>query len=184
MRMPTILVGLLACVVPAGLAHAAGDQPAGPPVPAPEIAQLKAFQGSVHCTGNQSASPFGPAHPTASVVRGRSELGGFWVTVRYDERKTRQNPTPFHAAYQIGYDPDAKQYLFFAFENTGGHGSATAPGWDGDKIVFTGEYVYPGGKVGGRDTFTRSGDKVVAHLGEFKGSDGNWATIDQETCAR
>jgi len=169
---------------PAAAAAPAAPMPAGPPAPAPEMAQLNVFQGTVHCTGTQSASQFGPEHPTVSVVRGRTDFGGFWMTLRYNERKTKQNPLPFHAFYLIGYDSSAKQFTSSEFDNFGGHATATASGWDGDKLTLTGDYVSAAGKLGARDTYTKNGDKEIDHLGEIQGSDGKWVTLDQETCKR
>src|SRR6187401_2046588 len=79
-----------------GLAEAAGEAPAGPPTPAPEMAQLKILEGRARCTGTQNASPFGPEHATRAIARAKIGLGGFWMTLRYDERKTKQNPNPVH----------------------------------------------------------------------------------------
>jgi hypothetical protein len=185
-----------------GQAKAAGDQPvapaapaqpaaapapalpAGPPTPAPEIAQPNVFRGTVHCTGTRGASQFGPEHPTITVLHGRADLNGFWMTVHYNERKTKQNPLPFHALYQIGYDPGAKQFMLIETDNFGGHAIQTASGWAGDKLTFTGDYVFGGGKLGARDTFSKNGDNETDHLSEIQGSDGKWATLDQETCKR
>jgi hypothetical protein len=164
-------------------AGAAAAAPAGPPAAAPEMTQLNLFKGNIHCTGKQSASQFGPEHPTLSVVHGHIDLNGFWLTLRYNERKTRENPSPFHALYQIGYDPSAKQYLLVEADNFGGRGTAASSGWDGDRLVFTGDYIFPGGKLGTRDTFTRNNDKVTGHLAEIQGSDGSFVTLDEESCA-
>src|SRR5690348_14852895 len=110
---------------PAAAAPAAAA-PAGPPSPAAEMAQLKLFSGNTHCSGKQSASQFGPEHPTQSVVHGRPDLNGFWMTLRYNERKTKEDPYPFHALYQIGYDSAAKQYVLVEVDNFGGHATATS----------------------------------------------------------
>jgi Protein of unknown function (DUF1579) len=210
MKSRIIILASMLVFGPIGLAQAAGDQPAGqpapappaaaaaapaaaapapavapaPPAPAPEMAQLNVFLGTLHCTGTQSASQFGPEHPTVTVVRGRADLNGFWMTVRYNERKTKQNPLPFHAIYQMGYDANAKQLTLTEVDNFGGHAAQTASGWDSDKLTFTGDYTYAGGKLGARDTYTKSGDKQMDHLGEIQGSDGKWMTLDQETCKR
>ena len=169
---------------PAAPAAAAPSATAGPPSPAPEMAQLDLFKGNTHCTGKQNASPFGPAHATISVVHGHADLNGFWMTLHYNERKTKENPYPFHALYQLGYDPTAKRYLLVEVDNFGGRGTATSSGWDGDKLLFTGEYAFPGGKIATRDTYTKVGDKLAGHVAEIPGSDGNFVTLDEETCRR
>lgn len=167
-------------------AAAAAPAPAAPavamPAPAPEMAELSLFRGTAHCTGTQSASQFGPGHPTRAVVRGRSDLGGFWMTVRYDERKTKQSPTPVHAINSFTYDASAKGFVLLSVDNYGGHVAETGGGFDGDKLTLTGDYLSPGGKLQFRDTFTKKGENAFDHLGEMQGSDGQWATLFQESC--
>jgi hypothetical protein len=183
---PTPAPAPAAPAAPAAAVPAAAPAAAAPamPAPPPEIAQLNLLRGTAHCTGTQSASQFGPGHPTKSVVRGRSDLGGFWMTVRYDERKTKQSPTPVHAINNLTYDPTAKGFVLLSVDNYGGHVAETGGGWDGDKLTLAGDYLYPGGKLQFRDTFTKKGDNAFDHLGEMQGSDGNWATLFQETCKR
>jgi hypothetical protein len=176
-----VILTMLLVIGPVGFAVAAST-PASPPAPPPEMAQLKIFEGTAKCEGSQSASDFGPEHATKGVVRGRSDLSGFWITIRYAERKTKANPNPIHALYTLGYDATAKQFLSTGFDAFGGRGNETSSGWDGDKLTFTGEYVLAGKKLGYRDTFTRKGEREVDHLGEIQGADGKWVTLDQETC--
>src|SRR5438067_13022969 len=104
MKSRVILSALLILGSIGFAAAAAADAPPSPPAPPPEMAQLKIFEATAQCTGSQSASDFGPAHPTKAVVRGRSDLGGFWITLRYDERKTKENPYPIRLLYALSYD--------------------------------------------------------------------------------
>jgi len=181
---PRTILTILFILSSIGFAEAAGEPPAGPPKPPAEMAQLKIFEGVAKCTGSQSVSDLGPEHPTAAVVRGRSDIGGFEVIIRYNERKTKDNPSPILALYVIGYDASAKQFVSTRFDNFGGQGSGTAPGWASDKLTLTSDYVVGGKKLGLRDTFTKKSDTEVDHLGEIQGSDGKWTTLDQETCKR
>lgn len=183
MKSPVTLAGLLV-LGSLGWAQAAGETPAGPPTPASEMAQLKILEGTIHCTGTQSASPFGPEHPTRLTLRSRTGLGGFWMTLRFDERKTKKNPNPVHLLYLLGYDANAKQFVASGFDNFGGRSSESARGWDGDKLVLTGDYLGGAQKFGIRDTFTKNGDTEIDHLAEIQGADGKWTTLSQETCKR
>jgi hypothetical protein len=167
-----------------GLAEAAGEAPAGPPTPAPEMGQLKIFEGRAQCTGTQKASPFGAEHATRGIARANTGLGGFWMTLRYDERKTKQNQNPVHVVYVLGYDAGAKQFVASGFDGLGGRISESAAGWEGDKLMLTGDYVGGGQKFGFRDTFTKTGDAGIDHLGELQGADGKWTTLNQQTCKR
>jgi hypothetical protein len=181
MKRAALLTTILA-FLPLGLAQAAGEPPPAPPTPAPEMVQLRIFEGTAQCTGTQHATQFGAEHPTRSVVHGRTMLGGFLVMLAYDERKTKQNPNPVHAIYLLGYDASAKHYTSTGFDGFGGRGNETASAWDGDKLSFTGDVVVAGQKLAFRDTFTKVGERQINHVAEFQGSDGKWTTLDEEIC--
>ncbi|MFO1183669.1 MAG: hypothetical protein U1E56_02630 [Bauldia sp.] len=180
--MKSRLAVALAFVVPAGFAMAAAE-PAGPPKPAPEMAQLDVFKGRLKCTGKQNASDFGPAHPVKGSAGGTVGLNGFVVTMRYDENKTKENAAPIHAMYDMTYDAAAKQFVSVGFDNMGGRATLTSKGWDGDKFVLTGEVSMAGQKIAVRDTFTKTKDGLM-HTGEMQGRDGKFFVLDEETCKR
>lgn len=173
----------VAAIALPGAAAFAAAEPAGPPKPAPQMAQLDPLKGNFRCTGKQNASDFGPAHDTRASASTRAELGGFVLTMRYDENKTRANPAPIRALYQISYDIAARQFVAETYDNMGGRGRMTSNGWEGDKIVFAGEVSMEGQKVGMRDTFTRTRDGL-AHVGELQGRDGKFFVIDTGSCRK
>ena len=81
-----------------------------------------------------------------------------------------------------GYDAAAKTYTMFCFDAFGSHCQQTSPGWDGDKIVYTGE-VAGNPATPSRDTFTKTGAASLEHMGEMQ-ADGKWVATDRETCTR
>ena len=161
----------------------AADQPAAPAAvkPAPEMAKLKPFEGRWECTGQMDASPFGPAHKTATRVTAHSDLGGFWLSGRVVEKKTAESPMPIEGMFHETWDPGAKQYLMLWVDNTGAWAQQTSPGWSGATIVFTGDGWGGGQKFGMRDIFTFSGPGEMAHGMEVNAT-GQWAPMGRETC--
>jgi Protein of unknown function (DUF1579) len=153
-----------------------------PPPPAPEMAQLKPFDGMFSCTGQSPASPFGPAHKTQATVKGGADFGGYWFIVRYDEKKTAENPQPLSAQLTWGYDGTQKRFVGTCIDAFGTSCNLTSAGWQGDTMVWEGESTMGGQKMGFRDTFTRKGTGIL-HKGEMQ-SEGKWVVLDEENCAK
>ena len=77
MKTHAILLAAAALFGATGLAFAA-ETPPGPPKPDPALAALEFLAGTVHCTGMQSASDFGPRMPQRrrSKARWTSTISG------------------------------------------------------------------------------------------------------------
>jgi hypothetical protein len=158
---------------------------AGPAAPKPdaEMSQLKYFVGTWQCKGKAEATPMGPAHDTTSTVKIATDPGGFWVSGRYDENKTAANPMPYRFQFVWGRDAKDKKFDGWGFDSFGGTSKQESTGWDGDKMVWSGEATMGGQSSGARDTFTKKGNDEVVHMGEMQ-MNGQWTKIDEETCTR
>jgi hypothetical protein len=157
--------------------------PAGPPSPSPELAKLAFYAGDWTCKGKAEESPFGPAHATLGRVRIGKEIGGFWYVGRYEEKKTAENPHPMVFHFLQGYDGTAKAFIMDCFDAFGGHCHQTSAGWQDGKLIYTGEATGSGPATPVRDSFIKTGDASLEHLGEMQ-VEGKWMTVDRETCAR
>ena len=167
-----------------GAASSAAPKPmAGPPKPAPEMKQLDIFLGNWKCDGSMKKSPMGPERAMQTSVSGKSDLDGFWVAVRVEEKKTKDNPMALKGNFNMTYDAATKKFEGLWNDNMGGWGHATSPGWEGDKIAFTGDMFMMGQKMGSRDSFTKKGDKELVHTGEFQ-MNGKWIQMMEETCKK
>jgi hypothetical protein len=62
--------------------------------------------------------------------------------------------------------------------------TASAPGWEGDKLVWTGELSGPMGRVPFHHTFTKKSDKEWTHLLELRLPDGKWVPTADITCKK
>ncbi len=177
------VVAAVSAVVAAGIATFAPSKAAaqGAPHPAPEIAQLKPFEGRWSCSGQMNASPFGPAHPTITSVMAHSDLGGFWVSGRVVESKTAESPMPIEGMFHQTWDPGAKHFLMLWVDNMGGWSQETSPGWQDGTIVWTGEAYGDGQKMGTRDSFTQKGAGELLHTMALN-TGGRWVTLGEETC--
>ena len=71
-----------------------------------------------------------------------------------------------------------------AIGNHGEWDTASAPGWEGDKLIWTGELSGAQGRIAFHHTFTKKGDKEWAHLLELRLPDGKWIPAEELTCKK
>lgn len=107
-----------------------------PPPPAAELLQLKALEGKWKCTGKTVDTPFGAGHPTVGTMDLKSDLNGYWRSLRYEEKKSKENPTPYAMTSYIGFDGGKKQLLRTDIDNLGMVSHLASKGFEGDAIVF------------------------------------------------
>lgn len=171
-----------------GMTHASPKPAASPAAggmpmakPAPEMSNLKVFGGTWTCDADVPAGPMGPAHKTHSTVKSRTDMGGFWQSGTVS--MTSAGMPPFEGTFHMTYDPGGKKYVMLWVDNMGGWSQETATGWEGDKMVFTGEGVMNGQKTPARDTFTKKGETELVHLGEMQ-MNGQWVSFGDENCKK
>jgi hypothetical protein len=174
-----------AAAAPAAAAPAAA--PAGPPPapkPGPEMDQLKFLLGKWKCDGKAFASPMtGPEHAIKGSVDNKLEGEGFWQVWTYEEKKTKEHPgLKVHGMW--GWDGGMKKLVRAAGDNHGIWDTATTPGMDGDKILWTGDFSGPMGKMPFHHTFVKKGDKEWTHTVEVKAPDGKWMPTEEVTCKK
>jgi hypothetical protein len=184
-----LLAAVCLAAAPCTFAQEVKGKPAGKPAkaemampkPAPEMAQLRFFDGNWTCTGTMSPSPMGPGGKMTSTVRSHSDLGGFWQSGVV--KGTSPGMPPFEGMFHMTWDPTAKHHLMLWVDNTGSWAQSTAPGWEGDKIVFAGDSTMGGKKFTTRDTFAKVSGGALKHSWEMQ-ADGKWTPLGDETCRK
>jgi hypothetical protein len=167
---------------PAAPAPVAAAAPTAPK-PATELDQLKLFEGNWRCEGKQPAGPFGPEHDYKSSFKAKKDIDNFWIAIEYDQKKSKAHPMPIKARGFLGYDPAARKYVSVGADNTGGWINESSPGWEADKLVFTGDGSMGGQKVSFRETYTKKNEKEMTWSGEMKmGKD--WVSVGNDTCKK
>ena len=128
-------------------AAAAPATPPPPPKPAAELDTFKFFLGKWKCDGKAFASPMSPTeHAVKGSAEAKLEVDNFWQSFTYEEKKTKEHPgLKVNGCW--GYDQGAKRFVRAAVGNHGEWDTASAPGWEGDKLVWTGELSGPMGRV-------------------------------------
>ena len=166
-------------------APAAAAAPAMPAMkPAPELDQLKFLMGRWRCDGKQLASPmFGPEHAFKATAENKAAVDGFWDQYTYEEKKSKD-----HHGVKVqgfwGWDQGAKKLVRVGASNAGDWDVGSAPGLEGDKIIWTGEFSGAAGRMGYRHTFTKKSDKEWSHTLEIKDPSGKFVSVSEVDCKR
>lgn len=178
MRMKMMAAAAAMAVMAAGAAVQAQDMM---PKPAAEMSKLAFFDGNWTCEGKMHETPMGPAGAmTGKAVIG-SDLGGFYQTGKITG--TMAGMPPYEGMYHTTWDPVAKQYVMFWFDNMGAWSRATSSGWNGDAIVYEGQGQMGTMAMKGRDTFTKNADGSFKHFFEVD-MGGKWVPMGEETCRK
>ena len=154
-----------------------------PVTAAPELAALEFFVGAWHATGKFHETPFGAEKPIAMTINAARRHGHHWLELRTAEIATAENQDPLTATYLWGFDAASRLYTAAWFDSRGGHATQTSPGWEGDRLTFTGSITAGEMTVPLRDTFIWLDDGHYRHIGETDLGDG-WIPVDTEDALR
>lgn len=170
-------------------APAVAAAPAAPPAmpvfkPAPELDQLKFLNGRWRCDGKQFANPmFGPEHTFKATAEQKAAADGFWDQYTYEEKKSKEH----HGVKVVGFwgwDQGSKRLVRVGATNAGDWDAGSAPGLEGDKIVWTGDFSGPMGHMAYRHTFTKKSDKEWGYTLEIKDPSGKLVPSNEVNCKR
>lgn len=140
--------------------------------------------GRWRCDGKQFGSPmFGPEHTFKATAENKPAVDNFWDLYTYEEKKSKE-----HHGVKVqgfwGWDQGAKKLVRVGASNAGDWDVGSAPGLEGDKIVWTGDFSGAAGRMGYRHTFTKKSDKEWSHLLEIKDPSGKFIAVSEVDCKR
>ena len=155
------------------------------PKPDPALDSMRWMIGTWLCKGDTFATEGTTAHPTVGKVRVVSDVGNFWLSFRYEEEKSKENPLPAIYTGFWGYDAEHKVLVLGAVDSFGNFSTGKAVVSAEDRFVFEG-IQHGQATWRTRDTFARSAKGELTHLGQITAlkGDGKWIDFDAETCSR
>jgi hypothetical protein len=166
-------------------AKAEAGKPMEMPKPSEEITkETKFWQGKWSCTGKMMASPMGPEHPVMTTLDFKSVLGGFWIQMNFEEKKTKENPMAMTGVMMAGWDPVKKMLARVDYLSSGGWAMFTSKGWEGDKEVWAGDGMMMGKMMKVQHTFTKKSDTQVTMVMEAAGPDGKMMPMFEDDCKK
>jgi Protein of unknown function (DUF1579) len=138
------------------------------PQPAAEMRQLEFFNGTFECIGETQATPITTAHVLERTISGRTDLDGLWFFMRFEDKVTKENPMAIRGNWELTFDVTQKQFVALWADNLGRWFPQTSPGWNGNTIVFVGDFTLNGKRGSVRDTFVRTGERVMMMMVDIK----------------
>ena len=165
--------------------------PATPPVPAasalgrpaPALQELAPLLGTWRCRGTQRLTPASKLSPTAGGWVFARDLDGFWISVQQEQDRTDANPRPAKARGHLGYNADQQRFVLFLAGNDGLAEQQGSPGWDGPRLVFSGQLRDGDDLVNFRRAFELRGGGLQVAL-ELELKEKEWTQVAAETCQR
>lgn len=148
-----------------------------------QLSVEKWFVGDWICEGTQHASPAGPEAKFTDRFSFKMALRGSWLIYHIDQLKgpVKGKETLIGSST---WDANAKVHVRRDMNIGGSRVDVTSPGWDGDKLVFTGYMVIGDDKLPVKHTLTRKGDAAYDSVLEVIGADGKPAMWEEESCKK
>jgi len=142
----------------------------------PELAGLSFFEGSWDCNGKFLKND----KKISSDMTFRPDLEGSWLMLRHDDRA----PNQFHAVEFWGFDKPSDRFVAVVTDNFGSVRMFTSPGWQQDRLEWTGDLLTPDKKANQRFLFERKGAREFVMTFELSKEQSDWQPIDTLICAK
>ncbi len=141
------------------------------------------FVGDWICEGTQHASPAAPGVKFTDRFSFNMALRGSWLIYHIDQLKgpVKGKQTLIGSST---WDANAKVHVRRDMNIGGSRVDVTTPGWDGDKLVFTGYMITGEEKLPVKHAFTKKGDAAYDSALEMTGADGKPAMWEEESCKK
>jgi len=148
-----------------------------PPPPAAQIGQLAYFIGTFDCEGTALQVP------VKRKLISKMDLDGHWLFMRIDEAPSPDRPHPVCGNWQMTFDRAKDCFVSVWTDTLGRWAVQTSPGWEDDRMMFTGDIPVDGKPGTVRDILVRRSADEMLFLVEFR-VDGAWTRYLDTTCKR
>lgn len=181
--MKKMLIRAFALLALSALAEGQSAKAAAAQMLPEQLSVEKWFVGNWICEGTQHASPMAPGVKFIDRFSFRMALRGSWLIYHIDQLKgpVKGKQTLIGSST---WDANAKVHVRRDMNIGGSRVDVTSPGWDGDKLVFTGYMIAGDEKLPVKHTFTRKGDAAYDSALEVTGADGKPAMWEEESCKK
>ena len=148
-----------------------------------QLSAEKWFVGDWICEGTQHTSPTGPGVEFIDRFSFRMALDDSWLIYRIDQLKgpLKGKQTLIGSST---WDANAKVHVRRDMNIGGSRLDLTSPGWDGDKLIYTGYMVTGDEKLPVKHTFTKKGSAAYDSALSVIDADGNPMRWEEESCRK
>jgi hypothetical protein len=155
---------------------------AGPMQPDP-LSLEKWFVGTWICKGTQYGSPTASGVKFTDRFVFKMTLRDSWLNFHIDQLKGPVKGKQTLIGFST-WDDNAKMHIRRDMNIGGSRLELTSPGWDGDKLVFTGSMILGDQKLPVKHSLTKKGDAAYDAYLEMFGADGKPAMWEEESCKK
>jgi hypothetical protein len=131
--------------------------------PPPEQAVLDAFVGTWKCKGKAQTDRSPEADVTITITV-KKDLGGRWLSVKTEENKSKDNPTPTLSQQVWGWSRERNALVQNGADNHGGFYDGTSTGWVGDRFVWITDAARNAKRAKLRQSFTKAGKDLALEI--------------------
>jgi predicted small secreted protein len=167
----------------AGQTPTVNASPSAAPARPDPLAVERWFVGTWICEGEQHASPASAAVHFTDKFTFEMALDGSWLTYQIE-----QTNGPLQGKRTLigwgTWDAHAKVHVRRDMNIGGSWVDVTAPGWEGDKMVYTGLMTANDEKLPIQQTFTKKGDAAYDSALVVTGGDGKPMEREEESCRK
>jgi ketosteroid isomerase-like protein len=167
----------------AGETPAVNALPSAAPNASEQLSMEKWFVGNWICEGEQHASPTAPAVKFTDKFNFEMALDESWLAYQVDQTKGPLQGKRTLIGWGT-WDANAKAHIRRDMNTGGSRVDVTAPGWDGDKLVFTGYMIANDEKLPIKQTFTKKGDAAYNSALVVTGAEGKPMEWEEESCRK
>jgi ketosteroid isomerase-like protein len=167
----------------AGETPAVNAAPSATPTLPDQLSVEKWFVGEWICKGEQHASPKAVAVQFTDKFTFKMALDGSWLTYHIDQTKGPLQGKRTLVGWGT-WDANAKVHVRRDMNTGGSRVDVTALGWDGDKLVFTGDMVANDERLPIQQTFTKKGDAAYDCTLVVTGAEGKPMEWEEESCRK
>jgi len=133
-----------------------------------ELEKMRWLEGSWSSVNRVPATRFNPAYTDVNTGEYKFCDRGHWICLVGKEGSERKH---------ITFDPFSKQWIYLLAE--GAYGILRSPGWDGNRLVWTGEMTMIGVNCVLRQSWEKKSDDQFSFINEERLEDGTWGYVDE-----
>jgi hypothetical protein len=156
-----------------------------PPKPSAETeAGIKALTGTWKCKGVLKAFMGMPEKPTVSTMKWKKDADGFWITGVYEEKKTKENPTPYKFTQHRMFDAATNKWVATSIDNMGGSSTTQTTSVVDNTKTWEGKSTMSGQTAWGRSVEEMVSAKEIKLTGDVSLDGKNWTPIYEVVCKK
>ena len=167
----------------AGKTPAVNAAPSATPTLPDQLSVEKWFVGQWICEGEQHPSPRAVAVQFTDKFTFKMALDGSWLSYHIDQTKGPLQGKRTLVGWGT-WDANAKVHVRRDMNIGGSRVDVTAPGWEGDTLVFTGYMIAGDERLPIRQTFAKKSDAAYDSAFVVTDAQAKLVEWEEETCKR